>query len=103
MNDWELCIDKAFENIDTSKELYKKNRFGLAAFHAQQALEISIKSYCYKFEIIPENANKKSFKTHLPSSILFQEFFDYLLKSYNENRRKNNYSKIEGDIDQTIF
>ena len=51
MEFWEYNINKAFENIETSKKLFQNKKYGLSCFHAQQGLEIAIKSFCYKRKI----------------------------------------------------
>lgn len=46
---WSLYLAKAEQNTDAANLLFDKGMYDLAAYHAQQALELSIKAFVYKF------------------------------------------------------
>jgi HEPN domain-containing protein len=46
---WSLYLAKAEQNTDAANLLFNKAMHGLAAYHAQQALELSVKACVYRF------------------------------------------------------
>lgn len=77
-------MDDAKDAIETAELLYKNERFGKSAFNAQQAVELSIKSYVKYFDLIHENQNN-IFKTHIPSKILLKDILSVIVESLNKN------------------
>ena len=83
LEEYELLINKARENIEISELLFDNDKLGNASFHAQQAIELSIKSYVIKFNLLEGIRRDNLFKTHMPSKILLKDIFRYLTKYYS--------------------
>lgn len=102
MEFWEYNLQKAIENIEISRKLYLEKKFGLSAFHAQQGLEIGIKAFCYKEKINKIFEGKNALKTHIPSIILIEKYFNYIIDKDNRNNRRNRNIGIESEINKII-
>ena len=92
MESYELLISKSKENIETAELLFNHGKLGLAAFNAQQSIELAIKSYVIKYNLLEGVKKENLFKTHLPSKILLKNIFRYLI---NESDRLESKKKTK--------
>lgn len=102
MEFWEYQINKAHENIALSKKLFDDEKFGLSAFHAQQGLEMAIKAFCYRKKIDEIFESEKSLKTHLPSAVLIEKYFRYIIDLDNQFDRRSRGEELEEQVNKVI-
>lgn len=84
LEQWELYLKDAEENSKAAKELFDKGSLGLAAYHAQQTVELTVKAYGLNFGFIESPDVSNQSKTHLPSKILLSETFERIIESFNK-------------------
>lgn len=99
---WKYYMEKSNENMLVSKQLYDNKNYGLSSFHAQQGLELAIKSFCLKHKINERFTKPSIFKTHLPSNILLEEFFKYIIDLYNKGSGRHKNRDVELLFNETI-
>ena len=118
MDVWERYIKKAEENLRISQNLVTGASVSLAAFHAQQCVELSVKAMAFKYGFEdflkkqyetqklqesqnihegPKRNRRKDLKTHLPSKILVETVYDFM----DEYLSAKDLSEL--DKDTTIF
>lgn len=64
---WKLFLNDAEDAIKSSELLFNHEFYGKSAFHAQQCVELSIKTYLLKFQPI-----EKDFNNHLPLKLILR-------------------------------
>lgn len=99
---WSLLRDKANENLFAANNLLKHKKYGLAAYHAQQCVELTIKAFCYKHSFNDYLAKNESIRTHNPSQIILSKYFNHLIDMTNRIDRRNLDEDIEQGLDKTL-
>ncbi len=94
MEYWEITLDKAGQNIVAANLLYDQHLYGLSAYHAQQALELSIKAGAYKLGFLQYIHKTPPFRTHNPTKIILPFVYDFLIDIIQESTKSN----IDEDI-----
>lgn len=84
MEQWKLYLNDAKENIESAKLLFTKSYYGLSSYHAQQTIELIIKSYGIKFGFIDNPEESSRSKTHLPSKLLLPEVYAKAIEVFNQ-------------------
>src|SRR3989442_15384619 len=98
MEEWEYSIQKAMQNIEAMNLLSMNNLWPLVAYHAQQAMEHSIKGCAYKLGFLDYVKKKYSFYNHNPSRIVLSYVYDYL----QELIQRVDNSEVEPDLKSGI-
>lgn len=84
LEQWELYRNDASDNIESAYILFEKEKFGHSAYHAQQAVELSIKAYALKFNYIKNPEEDTKSRTHLPSKLFLKDIYDQAIESFNQ-------------------
>lgn len=91
MERWRLYLTKAEQNIDAANLLFDRGMHGLAAYHAQQSLEMSIKACVYRFgfdeylklkritelDFVRGQEKHDPLYTHNPSAVLLRASYKF--------------------------
>ena len=85
---WKTLLKDAQDSVETAELLFEHNKFGKAAFHAQQSVELSIKAYVVYFNLVKDRQNSL-FKTHIPSKILLKDLLSEIIESLNKINLRN--------------
>lgn len=100
---WKLFLDKGKQNLDISRTLFKDEFYGQTAYHVQQAIELAIKAYALKFELLEIPKSNNLFKTHLPSKILLKEIYAKMIEDFNHIKTQDLDPLIEENMHESIM
>jgi HEPN domain-containing protein len=84
LEQWEIYLKDASNNIESAHILFDKEKFGHSAYHVQQAVELSIKAFALKFNIIENPETDTKSRTHLPSKLFLRDVYDQAIESFNK-------------------
>jgi HEPN domain-containing protein len=102
MEDWEVAIDKAGQNISAAKLLYDGHLYGLSAYHAQQALELSIKAGAYKMGFLQYVKKKPPLRSHNPPEVILPFVYDFLIDLVQEIDKSKLDDWIKRGLDEPL-
>lgn len=102
MEDWEIALDKAGQNVVAANLLYDSHLYGLSAYHAQQALELSIKSGAYKLGFLQYLKKTPPLYDHNPTKIILPFVYDFLIDMIEEAKKSNLHETIKLGLDEPL-
>lgn len=102
MEDWEIALNKAGQNISAAKSLYDNGMYGLSAYHAQQALELSIKSGAYKMGFLQYVRRKPPLYSHNPPEVILPFVYDFLIDLVQEIEKSKLDDWIKRGLDEPL-